>query len=196
MTEYKWTHYVTGADQLGLNVVDNVNAPYGTFLNGVAAGAGENERDGSIIKLQSIEVRGRIWTDTTCDQPWLSRLLIVYDMKPKPDGGGFIPNIQGTLLGNESINAQKPDNKDRFFILWDSMDPMSSYDTSGGNEAKDVNIVLNLEGLKSIYSGSTAGYSSISYGALYMYGASDLKGSGLSGKGGQFKFRWKLNYSD
>jgi len=163
------------------------------YLNGIAAGTDYNQRDGSKIKLKSIELRGRIQTNSTTTTPWLSRLLLIYDKGPS---GSNPPTIDKVLNDINAASSYKMDYKDRLFVLWDSMNILDSYDTSGARgEMIDINV--NLEGLVTFYKSTSSSYTDCSYGAIYLMGCSDLvQPADVRDMGGKFTGIYKIKYED
>jgi len=193
MTEHKWAHYKETGLTMTLTYNTSTGSTHTQYLNGIPAGTNYNQRDGTRIKLKSIELRGRIQTNSTTTTPWLSRLLLVYDAGPT---GSNPPLIDYVLNDINAASSYKLDYKDRLYVLWDSMNVLDSYDTSGARgEMIDINV--NLEGLTTLYKGSSAAYTDCAYGAIYLMGCSDLvQPADVRDMGGKFTGIYKIKYED
>ncbi len=136
-------------------------------ISRVAQGTNYTERIGNSIKMQHIEVRGRIFKNATATSS-VMRVLLVRDL----DGYGTVPNVTDIMesVGSSAAPLTQYDflNRKRFSFLFDELLTLNNT----GDSSAVFEIQLPHEG-HILYLGSTATAASDGKGSLYMLFISD-----------------------
>lgn len=153
--------------------VDSASATFNTngtiySLSTIVQGTNFNERIGNSIKLQSIDVRYRIFMNTTSGNT-VVRVIIFRDL----DGYGTAPTVTDVLaqgVGSTTAPLAMHDflNRKRFSYLYDYVDTLSPQ----GERGFATEVHIPHEG-HILYLGSTAAAASNGKGSLYMLVISD-----------------------
>jgi hypothetical protein len=126
-----------------------------------------NNRIGNSIKLQKIEVRGRVYKNATATQS-VMRVVMFRDL----DGYGTTPLIGDVLQNVSGVSAPLTpfdfNNRQRFSILMDELLTLNST----GESSSVFQLDLTHEG-HILYLGATAAAASDGKGSLYMLFISD-----------------------
>jgi len=158
--------------------------PVGIPLNLVQSGTAIWQRDGNLIRMNSLRIRGQ-WRNAATTVPVALRLLVVYDNM----NNGTIPAITTVLQNIDQAGAAtssvyselSPLQRDRFKIvrdIWLSAPPCTN--TAGvitnpflleSTEEFSVNEYIRLKGLNSFFStnSSPAVIGDLTKGGLYLY---------------------------
>jgi len=150
----------------------------------VSMGAAITQRVGAKIKWKSVQIRGKIFPNSTASQPALGSLLIVYDRYPKGDA---VPTPSQILASASSLALLQDSNRTRFVIVR-RLDFVCGPATGAAGEpsvADSIHFVdeyIKLRGLSATYIGSDAGVGSggmgdIRTGALYALPIGDTDGA-------------------
>lgn len=136
-------------------------------ISRVAQGTDYDERIGNSIKMQHIEVRGRIFKNTSATTS-VMRVLLVRDL----DGYGTIPTVANILeditIGSPPLTQHNFLNRKRFSYLFDELLTLNNT----GDSSAVFEIYMPHEGHIQ-YLGSTAAAASDGKGSLYMLFISD-----------------------
>jgi len=153
-------------------VTNAVSAPFDTNgalvpISRIAQGSNYTDRIGNSIKMQHIEVRGRIFKNASASFS-VMRVLLIRDL----DGYGSVPNIPDIMetVGTTLAPLTQLDflNRKRFSVLYDELLTLNST----GDSSAVFEIQLPHEG-HILYLGSTAAAASDGKGSLYMLFISD-----------------------
>ncbi len=136
-------------------------------ISRIAQGTNYTERIGNSIKMQRIEVRGRIFKNASASNSVI-RILLVRDL----DGYGSVPAVTDIMetVGSSAAPCTQYDwlNRKRFSILFDEFLTLSSTGDSGAV----FEVHLPHEGHIQ-YLGTTAAAASDGKGSMYMLFISD-----------------------
>lgn len=136
-------------------------------ISRIAQGLNYTERVGNSIKLQHIEVRGRIYKNSSSSAS-VVRVLLVRDL----DGYGTQPDVSTMMesVGTVAAPLTQHDflNRKRFSFLYDELLTLNNT----GESSSTFEIQLPHEG-HVLYLGTTAAASSDGKGSLYMLFISD-----------------------
>jgi hypothetical protein len=126
-----------------------------------------NNRVGDSIKMQRIEIRGRIFKNAAATQT-VTRILLVRDL----DGFGTLPTTNDILdsvgIASAPLTPYEYLNRKRFSILYDEL--LTVNNTGDSSAVFEVNVAH--EG-HILYLGTTAAAASDGKGSLYMLFISD-----------------------
>lgn len=139
-----------------------------TSITSVVQGLDYNERVGTSIKLQNIEVNARIFMNTSSSNS-VYRFLIIRDL----DGYGTLPTIASVLddgIGTSLAPLALKNflNRKRFSILFDEMGTLSPQ----GERGVYISARIPHEG-HVLYLGTTAAAASDGKGTIYVLALSD-----------------------
>jgi len=136
-------------------------------ISRIAQGSNYTDRVGNSIKLQHIEVRGRIFKNALASFS-VMRVLLVRDL----DGYGTVPNVSDIMgtVGSTVAPLTQYDflNRKRFSYLYDELLTLSST----GDSSAVFEIQIPHEG-HILYLGTTAAAASDGKGSLYLLFISD-----------------------
>lgn len=136
-------------------------------ISRIAQGTNYTDRVGNSIKMQHIEVRGRLFKASAATTSVL-RVLLVRDL----DGYGTLPAVTDILetVGSATAPLTQYDflNRKRFSILYDELLTLNST----GDSSAVFEISMPHEG-HILYLGTTAAAASDGKGSLYMVFVSD-----------------------
>ena len=141
-----------------------------TLLNGVATGTDFTDRVGRKTTMKSVYVCGLLESQDGTGGDNLTRVMIVYDSQPN----GAIAVMTDILKTADSRDQINLNNRDRFQILYDTVQPLAEENIStatltvAGSPSVGMikkYIKLNHEVL---YAGTTAAIASIQTGALLL----------------------------
>jgi len=129
-----------------------------------------NTRVGNSLRVQRLEVRGRVAVNSSVTTYSMVRILVFRDM----EGQGTAPVVSDVLeaTGSSSAPRQPYDwlNRKRFSILYDMLIPVTA--TSGGMSVREFVYVTELA-KHVLYRGTTASASSDGEGSIYVAAVSD-----------------------
>lgn len=136
-------------------------------ISTVAQGVNFTERIGNSIKMQNIEVRGRIFINASATRS-IVRIILVRDL----DGYGSTPNV-GDIMESTgaAVDCLAPHdflNRKRFSFLYDELLTINNT----GDSSTVFEISIPHEG-HILYLGATAAAASNGKGSLYMLFISD-----------------------
>lgn len=136
-------------------------------ISRIAQGLDYTNRIGDSIKLQSIEVRARIFQNTSATTT-VFRVLLVRDL----DGYGTLPTVGNIMDITGSAGAPLSQmnwlNRKRFSVLYDEQGVLST----NGDRGDSISFKFAHEG-HILYLGTTAAAASDGKGSLYLLFISD-----------------------
>lgn len=161
-----------------------------------AQGDDVQSRQGRVVTWKSIQLTGMLKPQTTETLPNYARLLVVWDKQNNSSAGALEQDI--LVNASSSITFKNLDNRERFVILRDikigqgerSVVPSSSL--SDGNNTMCIDEFIDLKGLKTVYSGTTAAIGSVASGNIVIL----TTGSQAVGKGGIFSLAVRQRFYD
>ncbi len=170
-----------------------------TLLNPVAVGDDANEREGRVIDMQSLHIKGKLSgvAAMTLD-PTVVRMFVIYDKWPN-QGVFDLADVISVLVASSDIYSMR--NRDnaaagRFKVLKDWVTTIGSLTNSSSNKVKYFNWFIDLK---------KKGCNMCRFDAVGVTDTDFLKGKlifcaltdGLiAGTGPGIEFRWRLNYID
>lgn len=136
-----------------------------TLLNGCATGSDYNKREGRLISMQNIEIKGFLEPEDGLVDNQCARVMCLLDLQ----SNGAAPVITDILDSASSLAQYNLNNRKRFTILVDELFPMggltAAYSQSPTVHAFEVDIPVDID---THYGGTGATVASITRGALYM----------------------------
>jgi hypothetical protein len=136
-------------------------------ISSIVQGLDFTNRVGDSIKMQHIEVRGRIYKNAVATQS-LYRILLIRDL----DGYGTTPNVGDIMEGVGTVSAPLTQldflNRKRFAVLYDELNTLNST----GDSTATFEISMPHGG-HILYLGTTAAAASNGKGSLYLLFISD-----------------------
>lgn len=136
-------------------------------ISSIVQGLDFTNRVGDSIKMQHIEVRGRIYKNATATQS-LYRILLIRDL----DGYGTTPNVGDIMEGVGTVSAPLTQldflNRKRFSVLYDELGTLNST-----GDSTTVFEISMPHGGHILYLGTTAAAASNGKGSLYLLFLSD-----------------------
>jgi hypothetical protein len=141
-----------------------------TPISEIAQGLTSTTRVGDSLRIQHIEVRGRVQVNTSATNS-LVRVMLVRDL----DGYGTAPTVADVLEVNASVGAplspEKFAKRERFSILFDELICVQSA-ISTGTAMIPFTFMTTHQG-HILYLGSTAAPASDGKGSVYLLAVSD-----------------------
>ncbi len=141
-----------------------------TCITQLAQGTTMSTRVGNSIKVQNLEILGRIAVGSSVTTFSVVRIIVFRDM----EGQGTAPVMSDVLesIGTSAAPRQPLDwlNRKRFGILYDSLVVLTP--TSGGSSVKPFAFKIALE-KHVLYRGTTAAAASDGEGSIYVGTVSD-----------------------
>lgn len=187
-TELKYVD--TALTALGVNTTGSISA-----LNLIAQGDESNTRDGRQVCCKSIHVQGFVRTEDQTTEGQLARLMLVWDSQPN---SGVIATIALILTSATAVAHTNLDNRERFTVLRDLRFPLGQVSDVAtqayavGPGVHDVNVFLDLKGVKTTYSGTTATIGVVATGALLWVQI----GTAAAGSACTFSGQSRLRFTD
>jgi len=166
-----------------------------TALNLLAVGDDATTRDGRQVTCKSVAVLGEIIQTDNSTSACFTRTMLVWDSNPN---SGTIATITDILNAATSISHTNLNNRERFTILRDSKQTFGSFEAAAtlavaqSPSVGKIDWFVNLPGLVTTYSGTTAAIGSVASGALLLV----TIGNGASGFGCTGIFATRLRYYD
>jgi len=155
-----------------------------TFLNGIAAGTGVNERVGRRVVMKSLHLKGMVYSANATGN-FVTRMVIIYD---KDNNGGSNPTATTVFTVDDFRGQINLDNADRFQIIADNwFEYSSTYDPP-----KHYDLYIPMD-LPITYNSTTNAITSIQCGSLLMYCVTT--GSNLTGDA-TFTFSGRVRFTD
>ncbi len=141
-----------------------------TCVTQLAQGTTMNTRVGNSIKVQRLEILGRVAANSSITTFSVVRVMVVRDM----EGQGSAPAVSDILetVGTSAAPRSPHDwlNRKRFAIVHDELIVLSA--NSGGNMAQTFTFKQNLE-RHVLYRGTSAAAASDGEGSIYVVAVSD-----------------------
>ncbi len=141
-----------------------------TCVSQLAQGTTMNTRVGNSVKVQRLEILGRVACNSSVTTYSVLRIMVIRDM----EGQGTAPVGSDVLesVGTSAAPRQPYDwlNRKRFSILHDEIIVLTAI--SGSNIAQTFNYSVNLE-KHVLYRGTTAAAASDGEGSIYVLAISD-----------------------
>jgi len=140
------------------------------LLNGIAAGTDYTNRIGRKVILRSILARFTVLPGSTSVVTGDSvRVLIVYDSQ----SNGAQPTVADILNTANFLEPMNLSNRDRFKVLFDKQVPMNATvyaaaSPTAGTPAPRVFKMYKKLNLDQIFQGTTAAFSSIASGSIWL----------------------------
>lgn len=159
----------TRAEKKSLDTASSLAPPLtATFttpvlLNGLASGAGTNERVGRKVTIKSVSLR-YIHDATGSDPASQIRIAIIYDKQPN----GALPGVTDIFNLGNFISHLNLSNSDRFVVIMDEIS--DSAQSASLNISGKRHVKCNLE---TIYGAGTNGISAINSGSLMILAANN-----------------------
>lgn len=180
------------------------------LVNGIAQGAAPYQRIGREIAQRSLLLRFQLTYLRTAANQEHARVLLVYDRAPNGVLPTFADVIQSTDSAGVSSNTvysnQNLSNANRFLILRDwSLNLMmdsgapangvwtAKYDDQDLWRFSSDRVFIKLGGMRSVYSGATAGIGDLREGAIYLISQGT---QAAGGEGSRVDFTTRLRYTD
>lgn len=166
-----------------------------TCLNLTAVGDDYTTRDGRQITLKSVQCIGHIYPEDQITDNHLARVLLVWD---KANNSGAIATIANILSASDAVSGLNLDNRERFRILKDEVWAIGRQDNTATQAVSycpatySIKWFVNLKGLKTTYSGTTAAIGSIQSGALLLV----TIGSLASGSASSLQMYTRVRFRD
>jgi hypothetical protein len=139
-------------------------------ISQIAQGLTSANRVGDSIRIQHIELRGRVTVSTAATNS-LVRVMLVRDL----DGYGTAPTVADVLEVNASVGAplspERFQKRERFSILFDELIAVQSA-TSSGCSSVPFTFMTTHQG-HILYLGTTAASASDGKGSIYLVAVSD-----------------------
>ncbi len=88
------------------------------LLSGVAQGDTNLLRDGEIIEMQSVQVRGKVRLNAAAAASLLPRVFRIILFQARHNIEGVIPTVAEVLSADSAIALKQIDNRGEFKVLW------------------------------------------------------------------------------
>lgn len=161
-----------------------------TLISGVATGTDYTNRIGRKILVNSIYVRGVVFTVGSNTNNSLARLMLVYDKQPT----GALPVMTDILNSSTSVDQLNPNNRDRFAIIMDKQFGLGANVNAVYANTPNIFPIKKFKkcNLEIVFDGTTSGIASISTGAIYGV----VIGNQTATTGPDFDISYRIRFTD